>query len=70
MPQRGKLFVKIWLRTDCSPESSPSRKIELAERASSSGRVGRRRLHTAMARSAPRTPTWTCSEKVLFRRAT
>ena len=70
MPQRGKLLVKIWLRTECSPESRPSRNGELAEIASSSGRIGRSRSHTAMARSAPLTPTCTCSEKVLLRQAT
>ncbi len=70
MPQRGKLLVKICVRTDCRPESRPSRKIELAEIASSSGRIGRSRSQTAIARSAPRTPTWTCRLKVLLRQAT
>ncbi len=33
-PQRGKLFVKICVRTEASPLSRPSRNGELAERAS------------------------------------
>src|SRR5437660_4738395 len=70
IPQRGKLLVKIWLRALCSPESRPSRNGELEETASSSGSSSRRRSHTSTARSAPRIPTWTCSENVLFRHAT
>ena len=41
----------------------------LALAASSVGRTGRRRSQTAIARSIPRMPTWTCSEKELLRRA-
>ena len=43
---------------------------ELADAASSSGRIGRRRSQASTARSASRMPTWTCSENVLLRRAT
>ena len=69
-PQRGKLLVKICERTDCRPESRPSRNTEFADSASSSGRTGRSRSHTATARSAPRTPTCTWRLKVLLRQAT
>ena len=69
-PQRGKLLVKICVRALCSPESRPSRNGELAEIASSSGSTGRSRSQTSTARSAPRIPTWTCSENVLLRQAT
>ena len=62
MPQRGKLFVKIWRARRCAARSRGRRGTgELAEIASSSGSTGRRRSHTATARSAPRTPTCTCS---------
>src|ERR1700745_543258 len=40
IPQRGKLLVKIWERTLCSPESRPSRNGEFAEIANSSGSTG------------------------------
>src|SRR3954452_15417394 len=70
IPQRGKLFVKIWVREECRPESWPSRKGELADTASSSGSTGRSRSHTAIARSAPWTPTCTWTDQVLLRRAT
>ena len=70
MPQRGKLFVKIWLRAECRPEWRPSKNGELAEIASSSGITTRSRSQTRIARSAPRTPTCTCTLKVLFRQAT
>ena len=69
-PQRGKLFVKICVRAECRPESRPSRNGEFAEIASRSGSSARRWSHTAIARSAPRTPTCTCSENVLLRHAT
>ena len=39
-PQRGKLFVKLCVRADCSPVSRPSRYGEFAEIASSSGSTG------------------------------
>ena len=70
IPQRGKERVKIWLRALASPESRPSRKGESPEIASSVGRIGRSRSQTLIARSAPRIPTWTWSEKVLLRQAT
>ena len=69
-PQRGNDFVNVCVRAVWRPESRPSTNGELAEIASSSGSTGRSRSHTCTARSAPRTPTWTCIEKVLLRRAT
>ncbi len=69
-PQRGNDLVKVWVRIECRPEFSPSTNGELADSASSSGSTGRRRSQTAIARSASRIPTWTCSEKVALRRAT
>ena len=69
-PQRGKVRVKISVRTVCRPVSRRSRKGELAETASSSGSSSRIRSQTAIARSAPRTPMWTCMLQVLLRWAT
>ena len=54
MPQRGKLLVKICVRTEWRPELRPSRNGELADSASTSGSTGRRRSQTLTARSAPR----------------
>ena len=62
--------MKIWLRAEWSPEWRPSRNGEFAEIASSSGITARRRSHTRIARSAPFTPTCTCTLKVLLRHAT
>jgi hypothetical protein len=62
--------VKICERAEWSPEWRPSRNGEFAEIASSSGITGLSRSHTRTARSAPRTPTCTCTLKVLFRHAT
>ena len=59
--------MNVCVRAVCRPESRPSTNGELAEIASSSGSTGRSRSHTRTARSAPRTPTWTCSENVLLR---
>ena len=70
MPQRGKLRVKVCVRAEARPESRPSRNGELALTASSSGSTGRSRSQARTARSTSRMPTWTCSEKVLLRRAT
>jgi hypothetical protein len=70
MPQRGKLLVKICDRTVWRPEWRPSRKGEFADSASNQGSTGRSRSQTLTARSAPRTPMWTWSEKVLLRQAT
>ncbi len=69
-PQRGKVRVKISVRTEASPVSRPSRKGEFADRASSGGRIPRRWSQTAIARSAPRIPTWTWALHVLLRCAT
>ncbi len=46
MPQRGKNFVKICVRTECSPVFTCSRNGELADSASSSGRYVRRASQT------------------------
>ena len=59
IPQRGKMRVKISVRTECRPVSRPSRNGEFADTASSAGSTPRRWSQTATARSAPRTPTWT-----------
>ena len=69
-PQRGKKRVKICVRTEWSPVSTPSANGELAESASSSGRKLRNPFVTAIARSAPWIPTCTCRPKVLFFRTT
>jgi hypothetical protein len=50
--------------------STPSTNGELADSASSSGRKFRSALQTAIARSAPRIPTWTWRPKVLLRQTT
>ena len=65
-PQRGKKRVKICVRAECRPVSTPSANGELAESASSSGSQLRSALVTRIARSAPRIPTWTWKPNVLF----
>ncbi len=69
-PQRGKVRVKISVRTVARPVSRRSRKGELAEAASSAGSSSRTRSQTAIARSAPLTPTWMWRLQVLLRWAT
>jgi hypothetical protein len=69
-PQRGKVRVKISLRTLCRPVSWRSRKGELAETASSSGSSSRSQSQTAIALSAPRIPMCRCRLQVLLRWAT
>ena len=69
-PQRGKKRVKICVLAECSPVTTFSTNGELADSASSSGRNARSPLWTAIARSAPRIPTWTWKPKVLLRQTT
>ena len=54
IPQRGNMRVKICVRAEWRPLTTPSTNGELAESASSSGRKLRSALQTAIARSAPR----------------
>jgi hypothetical protein len=70
MPQRGKKRVKICVRAECRPVTTPSAKGELAESASSSGRKVRKPFATAITRSAPLIPTWTWRPKLLLRQTT
>ena len=62
--------MKICVRAECSPELTFSTKGELAESAKSSGSRLRSPFATAIARSAPRIPTWTWRPKVLLRQTT
>ena len=54
------------LPTEARPVSWPSRNGELADSASNGGSRRRRWSQTAIARSAPWTPTWACRLHVLF----
>ncbi len=58
--------MKICVRAEWSPVSTPSANGELAESARSSGSQLRSALVTLMARSAPRMPMWVWKPNVLF----
>jgi hypothetical protein len=62
--------VKISVRAEWSPLFTPSTSGELTDSASRCGRKTRRPSWTAIARSAPRIPTCTCSPNVLLRQTT